>query len=340
MLAVALAVALARLALWLLLVAASLHLLRGAAWALRHPLPPPPPAAAVETLPFLTLQLPLRNEPAVAPRLLAAAGALDWPRDRFEIQVLDDSDDETRALVDRAAAALAERGLAITVIRRDDRRGFKAGALEHGLASARGALIAVLDADAQPPPDLLRRLATPLLAEPRRAFGQARWSFDDEGGLLRRLQALILDGLMALEQPRLGALGRPVQFNGTGGLWRREALLAAGGWMGGATTASVTEDLDLSYRAALAGYRGLTVAELAVQTELPQAMAASAPPRSTAAAPRCSGASAGASAARGRAPCRCSPTWLATPASPCSSPRRSGCPSPPSISSLRPSPTP
>src|SRR5262249_42842717 len=155
-----------------------------------------------------TVQLPLRNERFVAERLLRLCAALDWPRDRMEVQVLDDSDDETRAVVDETAAELGRAGLQIEVLRRQDRRGYKAGALQLGLERARGAYLLVLDADFQPAPDLLRRLMGPLLEDPRLAFVQGRWSFDNEDeNLLCRLQALILHGLMAVEEARLSARG-------------------------------------------------------------------------------------------------------------------------------------
>lgn len=285
-----LALALLQWMTWLLLAAAALHLARSA-WAARGPLvesaPPLPPAPSEgsssrsgearngdDALPSVTVQVPLRDEVAVAERVLRAAAALDWPRGRLQVQALDDSDDATSAIVDRVAASLREGVHDVEVVRRATRAGFKAGNLQNGLRTARGELVAVLDADAEPPPDLLRRLAAPLLADERLAFAQARWSFGNAGaGLLTRAQAAILDGLMLVEQPLLSARGRPVQFNGTGGLWRRRALDAAGGWLP-TGAASVTEDLDLSYRARLAGFRGVMVATVAVGTELPETMAA------------------------------------------------------------------
>src|SRR5439155_9555082 len=206
-------------------------------------------------------------------RVLRAACALDWPRDRLEVQALDDSDDDTRAIVDRVAAELRAAGCDVRVIRRASRAGFKAGNLASGLASARGEFIAVLDADHVPTPDLLRRVVPLLMEDAALGFAQARWSFDNQRrSLLTRVQALILDGLMLVEQARLSALARPLQFNGSGGVWRRAALEAAGGWLQG--EASLTEDLDLSYRAQLAGFRGHLAAEVAVETELPSTMAA------------------------------------------------------------------
>jgi glycosyl transferase family 2 len=273
-------------ALWLVLAGAGWHLLRSARFAWWRPLGRLGTAGRLDEHPSVTVQLPMRNERYVAERAVRAACALSWPRDRLEIQVLDDSDpdDETAAIVDRVVDELRAGGAAIALLKRGDRGGFKAGNLQHGLASARGELVSVLDADCVPPPDLLERLAPPLLGDPGLGFVQARWAFaNEEQNLLTRLQALILDGLFLVEQSRLAATGRPVQFNGTGGLWRRQALDAAGGfWPGpaaaasataGAATSALTEDLDLSARAELMGYRGLTVPEVAVVTELPATMA-------------------------------------------------------------------
>ena len=269
--------ALAQLGLQAMLCAAAIHLLRSALWALRHPLPTLAPLPALDGAPFVTVQLPLRNERDVAERIVRAACALDWPRDRIEVQVLDDSDDETRAIVDRVAAALGNEGRDVQVVRREGRAGYKAGALEHALSAARGEYVLILDADCVPPRDLLRRLTAPLVADGQLAFVQARWGYHNEqASLLTRAQAAILDALFAVEQARLSGLGRPVQFNGTSGVWRASALRAAGGWLGhaGGAAASVTEDLDLSYRVQLGGLRGVTLPALVVTTELPSQMAA------------------------------------------------------------------
>lgn len=263
------------LGLQLLLVAASLHLLRAAAWALSQPRLAPadrPPGSDATPTPLVTVQLPLRNERDVAARLIAAAAGLDWPR--LELQVLDDSDDETVSIVDAACERARAGGCVVEVVRRAGRVGYKAGALQHALATARGEYLLLLDADSQPPRDLVRRLVAALAADERLAFAQARWSFANEReSLLTRVQAIILHALFVVEQARLTALGRPLQFNGTAGLWRRRALEAAGGWLPG-DGASVTEDLDLSYRVTLAGFRGATLPEIAVDTELPSTMTA------------------------------------------------------------------
>lgn len=260
--------------LWLLLAAGSLHLLRAAFWGLaagplRRPATSPAPADA----PLVTVQLPLRNERHVAERVMRAACALSWPR--LEVQVLDDSDDETVALVDATAAELRAAGHAIEVVRRQGRHGYKAGALQHALGRARGEFLLILDADCVPPEDLLEQLMPALLADETLAFAQARWSFANErAGLLTRAQAIILHALFTIEQARLTAQKKPLQFNGTSGVFRRRALEAAGGWLGARAGASVTEDLDLSYRVQLAGSHGATFPEIAVETELPQGMRA------------------------------------------------------------------
>lgn len=273
----------------LLLWGATVHLLRLglAAWSCPKladdpgpsgPSGPSDPSGLSESageLPVVTVQLPMRNERHVAERVIRAACALSWPRNRLQIQVLDDSDDDTVGLVDAVCAELREQGHDISVLRRTERRGYKAGAMQAALATARGDFVAVLDADCVPPPDFLLRLVPPLLADPSLAFCQGRWSFDnEEHGLLTRLQALILHGLMVVEQDALSRAGLPMQFNGSGGVWRKAAVLAAGGWLPDGAHASVTEDLDLSYRAALRGARGRHLPEVAVRTELPTSMAA------------------------------------------------------------------
>lgn len=278
--------ALLQLGLWLLLVAASVQLLKLAGWALlswerretgwldadagvRA-------AGSTAAVPIVTVQLPMRNERFVARRAIAAACALSWPAERLQIQVLDDSDDDTVAVVDAAVAEFAGRGHDVTVVRRRERKSYKAGHLDHALPSARGEFIAVLDADFVPPANFLRRLVPALQRDPQLAFVQGRWAFlNEERNLLTRVQALILYGLMLVEQAYLSAHERPVQFNGSGGVWRKSVLLAAGGFVGsGAGEASVTEDLDLSYRVHLLGYRSLHLPEVAVPTELPESMAA------------------------------------------------------------------
>jgi cellulose synthase/poly-beta-1,6-N-acetylglucosamine synthase-like glycosyltransferase len=260
-----------QIATWALLIAASAHLLRSSVWALGRKLDAPRPFAGEE--PVVTVQLPVRNERFVVETLLAHVAALEWPRDKLEIQVLDDSDDETSALLDSLVEKLRAGGHDAKLLRRGTRAGFKAGNLQNGLEQARGEWLLVLDADSRPPPEILRQLAGPLAADPKLAFTQARWSWQNEStSLLTRVQALILDGLFLVEQARLSALGKPVSLNGTSCLLKRAELIAAGGWIAGA--GSVTEDLDVAHRLGARGLRGVTLPELAVATELPETMRA------------------------------------------------------------------
>jgi len=246
------------------------HRLWLVALAIRHRKDEPAPPPLPEALPRVTVQLPLYNEPAVAVRLLEAVAALDWPADRLEIQILDDSTDETSALCAARAAALAAGGLDVVHLRRADRAGFKAGALEAGRARARGELFLVLDADFVPAPDLLRRVAGHF-ADPSVGLVQLRWEhLNRDAGALTEIEALLLDGHFAIEQLARARAGRVFNFNGTAGLWRAAAIADAGGWHAD----TLTEDLDLSYRAALAGWRFVYRAEAAVPAELPAGMAA------------------------------------------------------------------
>src|SRR5687767_3728530 len=183
-----------------------------------------PPPAPLADLPVVTVQLPLYNERTVAGRLLDAVAALRWPRDRLEIQVLDDSTDETAALVAEKVAELRARGLDAVHLRRERRDGFKAGALEHGLARCRGELVCVFDADFVPGPEVLERAAAPF-ADPRVGMVQLRWGhLNRDAGLLTRAQALLLDGHFAVEHGARFAAGRFFNFSGTAGLWRRAAI--------------------------------------------------------------------------------------------------------------------
>lgn len=221
-------------------------------------------------LPLVTVQLPLYNEPCVVERLLDAVAALDWPPERLQIQVLDDSTDETTALVATRVAFWRERGLPFEILRRTRREGYKAGALAAGLTSAQGELIALFDADFVPPADFLRRLL-PWFADPAVALVQARWEFlNSEASWLTRLQALLLGPHFGIEHQVRYRRGLFFNFNGTAGIWRRQAIEDAGGWQAD----TVTEDLDLSYRAQLRGWRFVYVDALAVSSELPDSLAA------------------------------------------------------------------
>jgi cellulose synthase/poly-beta-1,6-N-acetylglucosamine synthase-like glycosyltransferase len=232
-----------------------------------------PSAAALGAVPWVTVQLPLYNEPAVAARLIDAVTALDWPRDRLEIQVLDDSTDETSAICAERVADAAARGLRIVHLRRPARTGFKAGALEAGRARASGELLAVLDSDFVVPPSFLRDSVAPF-ADPQVAMVQTRWEhLNRQASLLTRVQALLLDGHFAIEQRARAHRGHIFNFNGTAGIWRAEAINHAGGWHAD----TLTEDLDLSYRVALSSsvpWRFVFLEGVGVPAELPEKMTA------------------------------------------------------------------
>jgi cellulose synthase/poly-beta-1,6-N-acetylglucosamine synthase-like glycosyltransferase len=247
------------------LAAFGVHRLVLVALYLRHRRDAPREPEAPSEWPRVTVQLPLYNERYVASRLIDAVCRLDYPRDRLEIQVLDDSTDDTREIVAAEVARRRARGVPIHHLHRADRTGFKAGALAGGLAAAAGELIAVFDADFVPRPDFLRR-AVPHFADPGVGMVQGRWDhLNRRWSLLTRIQALMLDGHFVIEHAARHRSGCFFNFNGTAGVWRREAIESAGGWQHD----TLTEDLDLSYRAQLAGWRFVYRADLAVPSELP-----------------------------------------------------------------------
>ena len=222
-------------------------------------------------LPRVVVQLPVFNERHVIDRLIAAAAAIDWPRDRLEIQVLDDSTDETTAMARRHVEQLRAQGIRATLGRRADRSGFKAGALRWGLTQTDAEFVAIFDSDFVPPPDFLRRCIGPLLADPGLALVQARWEhLNAADSLLTRAQALQLDAHFAIEQSARAWSGLDMPFNGTCGLWRRRAIEDAGGWHAD----TLTEDLDLSYRVHLKGWRTTILMSVGVPGELPDELAA------------------------------------------------------------------
>ena len=219
---------------------------------------------APERWPRVTVQLPIFNERRVVKRLIEAVVALDYPKELLEIQVLDDSTDETRELVRDAVERARE--VDIVVLRRDSRRGYKAGALAEGLARARGELIAIFDADFVPRPDFLRR-AVPLLRDPRVGMVQARWGhLNRSRSWLTAAQAVLLDAHFGLEHTARMRRGLFFNFNGSAGIWRRACIESAGGW----SDATLTEDLDLSYRAQLAGWRFVYADDIEAPAELPE----------------------------------------------------------------------
>jgi cellulose synthase/poly-beta-1,6-N-acetylglucosamine synthase-like glycosyltransferase len=233
--------------------------------AMRRPRDAPPPPEPADW-PIVTVQLPIFNEIYVAERLIDAVGRLDYPADRLEIQVLDDSTDDTTAIVDGLVGRWQRRGIDVRHLHRTDRRGYKAGALAAGMQVARGSVFAIFDADFIPPPDFLRRAVPVLVDDPGLAFVQARWGHTNrEDSLLTSLQALSIDGHFAIEQRARAATGHWFNFNGTAGIWRRDALADAGGWRDD----TLTEDLDVSYRAWLRGWRAAYLGELVAPAELP-----------------------------------------------------------------------
>jgi GT2 family glycosyltransferase len=218
--------------------------------------------------PVVTSQLPIFNEADVAVRVMNAVAALEYPQGKHEIQVLDDSTDETRWLVDHAVRRLQRQGVDVKVIRRDSRAGFKAGALAAGLRQCRGEYAAVFDADFIPPRDFLRRAIALIASDEGVACVQGRWAhLNAEESWLTRAQSLGIDGHFAIEQGARAWNGLLMNFNGTAGVWRIAAIHdpAVGGWQGD----TLTEDLDLSYRAQLAGWKMTYCLELACPAELP-----------------------------------------------------------------------
>ena len=225
----------------------------------------PPAHAAAERLPRVTVQLPIFNELFVAERLIDAVARMRYPRERLEVQVLDDSTDETSVVVAQAVERWWARGVAIRHIRRPARKGFKAGALRDGLRTATGELVALFDADFVPPADFLERAVVPF-ADPRVGLVQARWGHANRNqSLLTRAQALLLDAHFVLEHGGRNRGGCFFNFNGAAGVWRRAAIDAAGGWQAD----TLTEDLDLSYRAQLAGWRFVFLPDVVAPAELP-----------------------------------------------------------------------
>jgi cellulose synthase/poly-beta-1,6-N-acetylglucosamine synthase-like glycosyltransferase len=222
----------------------------------------------LDPLPIVTIQLPLYNEMYVAERLIDAVCAIDYPRHLLEIQVLDDSTDETRNIAELAARRYAAQGIDIKYIHRVDRVGFKAGALEAGLKIARGEFVGIFDADFIPTTDFLTRLL-PHFRDPKVGMVQARWGhINQDYSLLTKIQAILLDGHFILEHGGRNRGGRFFNFNGTAGVWRRIAIDQAGGWQHD----TLTEDLDLSYRAQLAGWQFVFVPGLIAPAEVPVEM--------------------------------------------------------------------
>ena len=229
----------------------------------------PTPLPALTVLPPVTVQLPIYNEMYVADRLIAAVCDMDYPKELLEIQVLDDSTDETTSIAELAVRRHAARGFNITYIHRVDRRGYKAGALEAGLKASSGSFIAIFDADFIPGSDFLQRTLPYFQTDPKIGMVQARWGhINQDYSLLTKIQSILLDAHFVLEHGGRNRAGCFFNFNGTAGVWRREAIASAGGWQHD----TLTEDLDLSYRAQLAGWRFIFLPQVVSPAEVPVEM--------------------------------------------------------------------
>lgn len=231
--------------------------------------PAVPPLMPAER-PRVCVQCPLFNEPLVVEALLEHVAAIEWPRDRFEIQVLDDSTDETPEIIERWLRAHPEKARYVSHVRRPNRQGYKAGALAYGMTRSEAEFFAVFDADFRPAPDFLEVLM-PHFGAADVGVVQARWEFANrKASLLTRFQAVFLDAHFVVEQAARAGANLFFNFNGTAGIWRRAALEAAGGW----TSDTVTEDLDASYRAQLRGWRFVYLDRYTVPSELPENLTA------------------------------------------------------------------
>ncbi len=225
----------------------------------------PPRPTAFSTLPRVTVQLPLFNERYVSHRVIAAVCALDYPRDLLQIQVLDDSTDDSAHIAQLSCQQFRDKGFNVDYIHRTDRSGFKAGALENGLLSATGEFIAIFDADFVPCPGMLRAVIHEF-TDPATGCVQTRWEhLNRNQSLLTRAQAIFLDGHFVIEHTARSRSGRYINFNGTGGVWRKSAITDAGGWQHD----TLTEDMDLSYRAQMKGWQIKYKGDVVSPAELP-----------------------------------------------------------------------
>lgn len=222
-------------------------------------------------LPHVLVQLPVCDEGHLAVRVAASAARMDWPRDRLTIQLLDDGDASRHEQLAADVRAVVPEGINLHILQRGDRTGFKAGNLAFGLAHSDAPFVAVLDADFVPPPDFLRRTVPVLLADSGLAFVQSRWGHANRSAnWLTRVQGVLLDAHFSVEQEARFRAGLPLSFNGSAGVWNRTAIEQGGGWTGD----TLTEDLDLSMRCMMQGWRGAMVPDLVVPGELPQTAAA------------------------------------------------------------------
>lgn len=232
---------------------------------LKHVRNKPEPVARFKELPMVTVQLPVFNELHVVERLIRSVGDMNYPKEKLHIQVLDDSTDETRELCRNEVEKLKAEGFDIELIHRVDRTGFKAGALENGMKTAKGEFIFILDADFVPPKDVLHEMVH-FFNDEKIALIQTRWGHINRTySLLTRIQAMFLDGHLILEQTARSRSGRFFNFNGTAGIWRKSAIIDSGGWQHD----TLTEDMDLSYRAQLKGWKFIFLKDVVTPAELP-----------------------------------------------------------------------
>jgi cellulose synthase/poly-beta-1,6-N-acetylglucosamine synthase-like glycosyltransferase len=234
-------------------------------WRYRKFVPAPKGLFSEEDLPAITVQLPLFNEMYVVQRLVKAIAEIEYPREKLQIQVLDDSTDETIKLAEETVEKYQALGFDIEYVHRSDRTGFKAGALENGMKTAKGELLAIFDADFVPKPDCLRKLVN-YFTDPTVGCAQMRWShINGNYNLLTRLQTIMLDGHFVVEQTTRNRTGGFFNFNGTAGIWRRNAIAMSGGWQHD----TLTEDTDLSFRAQLMGWKFVYLLDEEAPAEIP-----------------------------------------------------------------------
>ncbi len=232
---------------------------------LKHKNDVPVAKGIFEELPVITLQLPVFNELHVAKRLIQKVAEIDYPKDKLHIQVLDDSTDETQGICKQQVADLVERGFDAEYVHRTDRTGYKAGALENGIKTAKGEFLFILDADFMPHADILQKTIH-YFTDDKLGMVQTRWGHLNRNyNVLTRIQAMFLDGHLELEQTARNRSGRFFTFNGTGGMWRKSCIADAGGWQHD----TLTEDMDLSYRAQLKGWHFVFLKDVECPAELP-----------------------------------------------------------------------
>ncbi len=231
----------------------------------------PLPFLSDEELPFVTIQLPLFNELYVTERLINNIALLDYPQEKLEIQILDDSTDETTAIIKNTIAQLGEKGKHILLVRRPKREGYKAGALKYGMQEMKGEFVAIFDADFLPKPDFLRVTIPYLVNDKKLGVVQTHWGhINKDYNLLTKCQAFGLDAHFSIEQVGRNSGGHFINFNGTGGVWRKSCIEDAGHWQAD----TLTEDLDLSYRAQLKGWKFKYLEDIIAPAELPVTMTA------------------------------------------------------------------